>query len=46
MVGIIYGRSFIKIAHFVPNREETWPSQAILVSDWEKEKRLVGSESG
>jgi hypothetical protein len=23
-----------KIAHFVPIRLETWPSQAILVSDW------------
>ena len=30
----IYGRSFIKIAHFVPIRYQTWPPQTILVSDW------------
>jgi hypothetical protein len=34
LVGSIYGRSFIKIAHFVPIHEQTWPPQAILVSDW------------
>jgi hypothetical protein len=35
MVGIsIYGMSSIKIAHFVPIRYQTWPPQAILVSDW------------
>jgi hypothetical protein len=28
------GRSSIKIAHFVPVRSQTWPPQAILVSDW------------
>jgi hypothetical protein len=26
--------SSIKIAHFVPIRYQTWPPQAILVSDW------------
>jgi hypothetical protein len=26
--------SSIKIAHFVPIRLQTWPPQAILVSDW------------
>jgi len=34
LVGSIYGRSFIKIAHFVPIREQTWPPQAIFVFDW------------
>jgi hypothetical protein len=34
LVGSIYGRSTIKIAHFVPIRQQTWPPQAILVSDW------------
>jgi hypothetical protein len=32
--GSIYGRSSIKIAHFVPIGLQTWPPQAILVSDW------------
>jgi hypothetical protein len=34
LVGSIYGRSSIKIAHFVPIGKQTWPPQAILVSDW------------
>jgi hypothetical protein len=34
LVGSIYGRSSIKIAHFIPIRKQTWPPQAILVSDW------------
>jgi hypothetical protein len=34
LVGSIYGRSSIKDAHFVPNHLQTWPPQAILVSDW------------
>jgi hypothetical protein len=34
LVGSIYGRSSIKIAHFVLIRKQTWPPQAILVSDW------------
>jgi hypothetical protein len=33
LVGIIYGRSSIKIAQFVPIHLQTWPPQAILVSD-------------
>ena len=33
-VGSIYGRSSIKIAQFVPIRLQTYPQQAILVSDW------------
>jgi hypothetical protein len=34
LVGSIYGRSLIKNAHFVPIHGQTWPPQAILVSDW------------
>jgi hypothetical protein len=34
LVGSIYGMSSIKIAHFVAIRKQTWPPQAILVSDW------------
>jgi hypothetical protein len=34
LVGSIYGRSFVKIVHFVPIRWQTWPPQATLVSDW------------
>jgi hypothetical protein len=34
LVGSIYGRSSIKIAHFVPIGEQTWPPQAIIFSDW------------
>jgi hypothetical protein len=32
--GRILGRSSINIAHLVPIRKQTWPPQAILVSDW------------
>jgi hypothetical protein len=31
---IIYGRSSLKIAHFVLIHQQTWPPQAILVLDW------------
>ena len=34
LVGIIYGRSSIKIANFIPIRKQKWPPHAILVSDW------------
>jgi hypothetical protein len=34
LVGSIYGRSSVKITHFVPIRSQTWPPQTILVSDW------------
>jgi hypothetical protein len=34
MVGSIYGRSSLKSAHFVMIHYQTWPPQAILVSDW------------
>jgi hypothetical protein len=30
----MYGRFSIKIAHFVFIHYQTWPPQAILVSDW------------
>jgi hypothetical protein len=30
----LYRGPSIKIAHFVPIRLQTWPPQAILVSDW------------
>ena len=33
-IGSILGRTSIKIAHLVAIREQTWPSQAILVSAW------------
>ena len=34
LVGSICERSSIKIAHLVPICQQTWPPQAILVSDW------------
>jgi hypothetical protein len=34
LAGSIFGRSSIYIAHFAPIRSQTWPPQAILVSDW------------
>ena len=34
LVWSIYGRSSIKIAHFVLICPQTWPPQATLVSDW------------
>jgi hypothetical protein len=40
LVGSIYGRSSINIAHFVPIRLQTWPPQSILFSDW-----LISKES-
>jgi hypothetical protein len=41
LVGSIYGRSSIMIAHFVPIHLQTWPPQAILVSDWPIFKNLL-----
>ena len=41
LVGSIYGRFFIKFAHFVPIHLQTWPPQAILVSDWPIFKNLL-----
>jgi hypothetical protein len=34
LVRRILGRSSIKIANLVPIHQQTWPPQAILVSDW------------
>jgi hypothetical protein len=34
VVGSIYGRSSIKIGNFILICKQTWPPQAILVSDW------------
>jgi hypothetical protein len=41
LVASIYGRSSIKSAHFVPVHWQTWPPQAILVSDWSISKILL-----
>jgi hypothetical protein len=40
LVGSILGRPSIKIAHLVLIRWQTWPPQAILVSDWLISKKL------
>jgi hypothetical protein len=45
LVGSIYKRFSIKIAHFVPIRSQTWPSQSILVSDWLISKKVFSSET-
>jgi hypothetical protein len=36
-----YGRSSLKSAHFVMVHYQTWPPQAILVSDWLIFKNLL-----
>jgi hypothetical protein len=41
LLGSIYGRSSIKIAHFVLIHWQTWPPQAILVSDWPILKNIL-----
>jgi hypothetical protein len=41
LVGSIYGRSSLKSAHFVMIHYQTWPLQAILVSDWPIFKNLL-----
>jgi hypothetical protein len=40
LIGSIYGRSSVKIAHFVLIHLQTWPPQAILVSDWLNFKKV------
>jgi hypothetical protein len=45
LVGSILGSSSIKIAHLVPIRLQTWPPQAILVSDWLISKTIFSSET-
>jgi hypothetical protein len=34
LAGSIYGKSSVAIAYVVLIRQQTWPPQAILVSDW------------
>ena len=41
LVGNIYGWSSIKSAHIIPINWQTWPLQAILVSDWSISKDLL-----
>jgi hypothetical protein len=43
LVGSIYGRSSIKIGYLFLIRSQTWPPQAILVSDWLISKRIFSS---
>jgi hypothetical protein len=45
LVGSIYGKSSIMIAHFVTIRLPTWPPQAILVYDWLISKKKFFSET-
>ena len=45
LVGSIYGRSSIKIVHFVPIHSQTWPPQAILVCDWLISKKIFSPET-
>jgi hypothetical protein len=45
LAGSIYGRSSIKSANFVPIHVQTWPPQAILVSDWSISKKIFSSET-
>ena len=44
LVGSIYARSSVQIDHFVSIRLETWPPQAILVSDWLISKKIFSSK--
>jgi hypothetical protein len=41
LVGSNYGRSSIKIAHFIPIRWQTWSPQTIIVSDWPISNNLL-----
>ena len=41
LVGSFYGRSCLKSARFVMIHYQTWPPQAILVSDWPIFKNLL-----
>jgi hypothetical protein len=34
LAGSIYVRSSIKLLHLIPFGQQTWPPQAIIVSDW------------
>jgi hypothetical protein len=37
--------SSIMIAHFIPISEQTWPPQAILVSDWSISKKVLAKKN-
>ena len=41
LVGSNYGRSSIKIAHFIPIRWQAWSPQTILFSDWPISNNLL-----
>jgi hypothetical protein len=41
LVGSIYCKSSLKIANFVPIRQQTWPLKVIFVSDWLISKNLL-----
>jgi hypothetical protein len=41
LIGSIYGQSSIKSANFVPIHYQTWPPQAILVSDGSISKKFL-----
>jgi hypothetical protein len=45
LVGSIYGKCSINIAHFVSIHLLTWPPQAIIVSDWLISKKIFSSET-
>jgi hypothetical protein len=45
LVGSSYGMCSIKTAHFIPIRYQTWPPQAILVSDWLISKNIFSDET-
>jgi hypothetical protein len=45
LVGSIYGSSSIKNANFVTIHLQTWPQQAILVSDWLISKKTFYPET-
>jgi hypothetical protein len=40
-ISVHLGKRFIKIDYFVPIQWQTWPPQAILVSDWSISKNLL-----
>ena len=40
LVGNILGRSSITVANLVPIRQQTWPPQEILISDWLISKKI------
>jgi hypothetical protein len=45
LVGSIYGKSSIAISYFVLIHSQTWPPQAILISDWLISKQIFSSET-